>query len=334
MRLSRRRLLQSLPTMAGLAALDPRASRAEGTKEPFRLAICNETFGAVPLADACQMARDCGYRGIEIAPATLSDDPAALPAPRRRELRGAIESAGIRYVGLHALLSAPKGLHITTPDAATRWRSWDYFRRLIELCADLGPGGIMVLGSGKQRSTTGGATVADAEGRLGEGLAAMAPAAAERGVTILLEPLAPHLSDVVTSLDRAAAIAAQCGSPAVATMFDFHNAVAETIPHAALVKQHFAQLHHIHLNELDGRHPGTGRYDFRPVLQTLKDLGYRGWISLEVFDFSTGGQAIARLGAVHKRPGNGPPVNRDGLTSVDYKQQGRPAADPDRSAPL
>ncbi len=294
MRLSRRGLLQSLPALAGLAAVGPRSIRAEGNKEPFRLAICNETFGAIPLADACRLARDCGYSGVEIAPATLSDDPATLPASRRRELRGAIESAGIRYVGLHAILSAPKGLHITTPDIAARRRSWDYFRRLIDLCADLGPGGIMVLGSGKQRSTTGGATVADAEARLSDGLAELAPAAAARGVTILLEPLAPHLSDVVTSLGRAAAIAAQVGSPAVATMFDFHNAVAETMPHPALVKEHFAQLRHIHLNELDGRHPGTGRYDFRPVLQTLKDLGYRGWISLEVFDFSAGGEAIAR----------------------------------------
>jgi sugar phosphate isomerase/epimerase len=77
-------------------------------------------------------------------------------------------------------------------------------------------------------------------------------------------------------------------------MFDFHNAVAETMLHAALVREQFAHIRHVHLNELDGRHPGTGRYDFRPVLQTLKDLGYRGWISLEVFDFSAGGEAIAR----------------------------------------
>jgi D-psicose/D-tagatose/L-ribulose 3-epimerase len=293
-RMSRRGLLQSLPALAGLAALKPGASRAEGSKEPFRLAVCNETFGTVPLADACRLARACGYSGVEIAPATLSDDPASLPAPRRRELREAIDAAGIRYIGLHALLSAPKGLHITTPDIAARRRSWEYFRRLIDLCADLGPGGIMVLGSGKQRSTTAGATVADAEARLSDGLAELAPAAAARGVTILLEPLAPHLSDVVTSLGRAAAIAAQVGSPAVATMFDFHNAVAETVPLAALIKQYFAQLRHVHLNELDGRHPGTGRYDFRPVLQALKDLGYRGWISLEVFDFSAGGETIAR----------------------------------------
>ena len=108
-------------------------------------------------------------------------------------------------------------------DAATRRRSWDDFRHLIDRCADLGPGGIMVLGSGKQRSTTGGATVADAEGRVQDGVAEMAQAADERGVTILLEPLAPHLSNVVTSLGRAAAITAPVGSAAVATMFDFHR---------------------------------------------------------------------------------------------------------------
>ena len=293
-RMSRRGLLQSLPALAGLAALKPGASRAEGSKEPFRLAVCNETFGTVPLADACRLARACGYSGVEIAPATLSDDPASLPGPRRRELREAIDAAGIRYIGLHALFERPQGIAHHHAGHRRAAAELGVLPALIDLCADLGPGGIMVLGSGKQRSTTAGATVADAEARLSDGLAELAPAAAARGVTILLEPLAPHLSDVVTSLGRAAAIAAQVGSPAVATMFDFHNAVAETVPLAALIKQYFAQLRHVHLNELDGRHPGTGRYDFRPVLQALKDLGYRGWISLEVFDFSAGGETIAR----------------------------------------
>ena len=40
---------------------------------------------------------------------------------------------------MHWLLAAPKTLHVTTPDRAQRERSWNYFRRLIDLCADLGP---------------------------------------------------------------------------------------------------------------------------------------------------------------------------------------------------
>ncbi len=294
MRVTRRDLLRSLSSLAASSALGPGAVARGADDPPFRLAVCNETFGQVPLGVSCRMAREAGYTGVEIAPATLADDPASLPVSRRGELRQAIASEGIAYVGLHALLSAPKGLHVTTPDASVRKRSWEYVRRLIDLCADLGPGGIMVLGSARQRSTTGGSTVADAEARLRDGLAEVAPSARDRGVLILLEPSAPHLSDVVTSLGRAVAIVEQVGSPAVSAMFDFHNAVAEAAPHADLVRAHFRSIRHVHLSEMDGRHPGTGPYDYRPVLRALKDLDYRGWLSLEVFDFGAGGETIAR----------------------------------------
>jgi len=46
---------------------------------------------------------------------------------------------------------------------------------------------------------------------------------------------------------------------------------------------------------MDGKHLGTGTAvdDYVKYFQTLKDLGYDGWISLEVFDFSPGGKRIA-----------------------------------------
>src|SRR6267378_3210241 len=49
-------------------------------------------------------------------------------------------------------------------------------------------------------------------------------------------------------------------SPTVRTMFDSHNAVDETEPHAALIDHYCDYIRHIHVNETDGRHPGTGDY--------------------------------------------------------------------------
>jgi D-psicose/D-tagatose/L-ribulose 3-epimerase len=76
-------------------------------------------------------------------------------------------------------------------------------------------------------------------------------------------------------------------------MFDTHNAVEETTPHAELVERYFDVIRHVHVNEMDGRHCGRGDYDFKPVLATLKRLGYNGWVSLEAFDFSPGAETIA-----------------------------------------
>lgn len=261
----------------------------------FRQAICNEAFQDWKFAEACKTIRAAGYTGIEIAPFTLAEDPATVTAAQRREYRDIILSENLEFVGLHWLMVSPKGLHVTTPDDALRARSWNHIRNLIDLCADLmgGSGGLMIFGSPFQRSTTGGLTRVEATKNYVDGITSVAPHAEARGVTILIEALPLAQSDVVTSLDEAASLVDQINSPAIRTMFDVHNAIDETEPHSTLIDRHFDKIRHVHVNELDGKHCGTGTYNFKPVFETLARREYRGWISLEAFDFSFGAQTIA-----------------------------------------
>ncbi len=259
----------------------------------FRHAICNEAFEKWAFADVCKTVRKAGYTGIEIAPFTLAEDPAAIGAARRKEYRDIIQSEGLKFGGLHWLRVSPKGLHVTTPDAALREKSWKHIHNLIDLCADLGPDGVMVFGSPQQRATTGGLSPAQAATNCGAGLRGAAPHAAERGVKIRREALPKGQCDVVTTLDEAAALVRQIDHPNIKTMFDSHNAVDEVEPHAVLVERHFDLIRHVHVNEMDGKHCGKGNYDFKPVLGVLRRLNYQGWVSLEAFDFSFGGETIA-----------------------------------------
>lgn len=268
----------------------------------FRLAVCSETFPSLSFGGLCETARRTGYTGLEIDPSGLGADPAALNANERRSIARHMSLNGLEYCGLHSFLKAPSGLHLTAPDVAVRKRTWDYFARMIDLAADLGPApALMVLGSSKQRQAVDGATPGDAIQRLTEGLAKVAPRAAQRKVTILVEPLAPHLCNVINTMDEAVAVVAQVNSPAVQSMFDTHNTTAEKAPLPDVIRKHFARIKHVHLNELDGRYPGAGNFAFGPVLQTLRDLGYRGWLSVEVFDFKPSGEIVARLAADHVR---------------------------------
>ena len=258
----------------------------------FRHSTCNEAFEKWAFEDACRAIRKAGYTGIEIAPFTLAESPAGVDAARRRELRDIMASEGLAFVGLHWLMVSPKGLHVTAPDAALRRRGWEHIFQLVDLCADLGPDGVMVFGSPKQRSTTGGATREEATRHFVEGLAGVAPHACARGVTILVEALPANQADVVLTLEEAAGIVREIASPAVRTMFDVHNAIDEAEPHAALVDRYFDLIRHVHVNELDGRHCGAGDYDYKPVLEALRRRGYAGWISLEAFDFSYGAEEL------------------------------------------
>jgi D-psicose/D-tagatose/L-ribulose 3-epimerase len=259
----------------------------------FRHAICNEVFQGWPFAEACQSIRKAGYEGIEIAPFTLAEDPATIPAEKRREYRQIIRDEGLTFVGLHWLMVAPKGLHVTTPDRALREKSWQHIHNLVDLCDDLGPNGLMVFGSPFQRATTGGATREEATERFAEGFANVAEHAVQRGVTVLVEALPKSQCDVVNTLDEAAAIVRQINSPGVQTMFDTHNAEDETEPHPLVIDRYFSLIRHIHVNERDGRHCGTGDYDFGAVFTTLRQRNYQGWISLEAFDFTPGAETIA-----------------------------------------
>lgn len=265
----------------------------------FRQSICNEAFDKWPFADACKTIRKAGYTGIEIAPFTLAETPGAITAAQRREYRDIIGGEGLQFVGLHWLMVSPKGLHVTTPDSALRERSWQHIRDLIDLCADLGPGGVMVFGSPNQRASTGGLTREQATRHYVEGLASVAPQAEDRGVTVLIEALPKAQCDVVLTLDEAAGLVKEIASPAVRTMFDVHNAIDETDAHATLVERHFPLIRHVHVQELDGRHCGWGDYDFKPVLEMLRRLDYKGWVSLEAFDFTPGAGKLANESLRH-----------------------------------
>jgi sugar phosphate isomerase/epimerase len=265
----------------------------------FRHSICNEAFEKWPFADACKAIRKIGYTGIEIAPFTLAERPSAITAEQRHEYRDIMHGEGLTFVGLHWLMVSPKGLHVTTPDEAARAQGWQHIHDLIDLCADLGPDGVMVFGSPKQRSTTGGLSREQATRNYIDGLAGVAPHAADRGVTILVEALPIDQADVVLTLEEAVGIVREIDSPGVRTMFDVHNAINEAEPHAALVDKWFDYIRHVHVNELDGKHCGAGTYDFKPVFEVLARRGYRGWVSLEAFDFTPGAERLGEESLRH-----------------------------------
>ena len=255
-------------------------------------------FGQTPFKQICKEVGALGYTGLEVAPFTLAEDPASLSEERRTELRQAMKDEGLCFVGLHWLLMTPSGLHMTTRDETIRTQTWEYLHKLIDLCADLAVckgeyNAVMVIGSPKQRSAVDGMTPREAVNIFTHELAHTAPHAESRGVKLLVEPLSPDQTNVITSLQDAVSIVKQIGSPAVQTMFDTHNAVGEKDPHSELIRRYSSYIQHVHVNEVDGREPGTGHYDFGSLMSALAAAKYSGWISLEVFDFKRGGRQIA-----------------------------------------
>jgi sugar phosphate isomerase/epimerase len=67
----------------------------------------------------------------------------------------------------------------------------------------------------------------------------------------------------------------------------------KSVPEALLRALESGTLRHVHVNDSNGRGPGFGEIEFTPILKTLLKSGYKGYISVEVFDFSPDPQTVA-----------------------------------------
>ena len=260
----------------------------------MKYAVCNELFGSLKLDKAAGMLSRAGYSGIEFAPYTVFGDfSAAAIRAGVAEIGHALKGEGLAFVGFHWLMVGPEPFHLTTPDPALRKRSLDHLRRLLDASAELG-GGILVLGSPRQRSSLPGCDRATATNTLAEGLSQVAGHAHACRSTILLEALSSDQTDVVNTLAEARALVEGIGSPGVGGMFDFHNVGDETENWEALIKKHGDFFSHVHINEMDGRNPGSGTSDYGPAFEALKAIRYAGWVSMEVFDKPANPEATIR----------------------------------------
>jgi len=287
--------------VSGVGSGCTESSPSPETAADFRFALCNEILTEGPQgnrswAEQCRITAESGYSAIEIAPFTLVENGVEdISAAERRAMVQTMRDANLDCVGLHWLLSPPpEDLHFTTPDDAVRARTIDYMHALIDFCGDLG-GPYMIFGSPGQRSTVEGQTVAEAQANFAAGLAEVGDHAQDRDVMILVEPLSSDQTDVVNTLAEAMEVVEQAGHPAISTMFDFHNTVDETEPLDGLIERYIDHIHHVQIQEMDGTHLSPEAVqDYAAAFQAFHNLGYNGWISLEVFDFEPGSETIAR----------------------------------------
>ncbi len=259
----------------------------------MRYAICNETFEGWDHARICRHVAELGYTGLEVAPFTLAPRITDVTPAQRRQLRHDAETAGVQIIGLHWLLAKTDGLHLTSPDPAVRQRTADYLVELARCCRDLG-GELMVFGSPAQRRIPTGATREQATDHAVDTFGRAAAGIADTGVTLCLEPLAAAETDFIQTAAEAVAILDRLAHPSFVLHLDVKAMSSEAFPIPELIHRHAARTGHFHANDANRRGPGFGDVDFVPIFRALRETAYRGWVSVEVFDYSPDPLTIAR----------------------------------------
>lgn len=260
-----------------------------------RLALCNEVLAPWGFAEQCAYAARLGYRGLEVAPYTLADDPLTISDAQAAQWAAVAADQGLAICGLHWLLVAPQGLSISSPDAAVQARTRAVIERLIELCAQLG-GSYLVHGSPAQRNPQPGQSGADALARATDAWVAAGERAGRHGLHYCIEPLSRAQTQVVNTVAEALAIVKAAALPGLKTMLDTSSAGAtETEPLPALIDRVWPSGHlvHVQLNDRNRRGPGQGEDRFAPILAALARQGYGGWLAMEPFDYVPDGPGCA-----------------------------------------
>ncbi len=258
----------------------------------MQFAICNEIFQDWTLEATFAYAKKVGYHGVEIAPFTLCKRVTDVRKDERTIVRNLAREAEIQIAGIHWVLAKTEGFHLTHPDQATRARTSEYLVELVQFCADIG-GKRMIVGSPKQRDLVDGVSQEQGLEWAAGVFQASAKRAEDTGVTICFEPLAPTETNFVNRASEAIKFATGLASPSFKIILDVKAMSAEGKSIPQVIRESWPHFAHFHANDPNLKGPGFGATDFRPIAAALKEVGYQGYVSVEVFNFEEGAEVIA-----------------------------------------
>ena len=253
--------------LLGILLLVPACSEPYSFQLDEHIGICG--LNRAPAAVAC---------GLDYLEANVSSflvpeqDEEAFAAQRQ-----AADSLGLPIYSANGFF--PREILVVGPEADLE-RAIRYGQTAIRRAAEAGLE-ILVLGSSRSRTIPEGFPREEAEGQFLSLLRGMAPTAEKYGVIVAIEPLQASETNFINTVSEGAEMARMAGSPNICVIADFFHMAREGESPDAIIAA-ADKLVHCHIAECKNRTaPGVDGDDFTPYFKALKQIQYKGRISLE-----------------------------------------------------
>jgi sugar phosphate isomerase/epimerase len=140
---------------------------------------------------------------------------------------------------------------------------------------------IIVFGSGGSRSIPEGFSKEKARKQFVKLCYAMGPIARKYGITVVIEPLNSKECNFINSVGEGGEIVMEINHPNIRLLADIYHMMMENEGPESIVK-YGKLIKHVHVAEKEGRAaPGTHNEDLTAYYAALKQINYKGWLSVE-----------------------------------------------------
>jgi len=236
-----------------------------------------------PVHELFPLVAELGYDGLELHLL----HPNQVNRDEVRKLMSQF-SLAVTTIGT-GMAAGIEGLTFADPDPEVRRRAVMRVKEQIELASFLGSAVTIGLLMGRLGNES-----ADRPNRYDAAIGCLdecCKAAAERAVTVFLEPLNRYESDYVNTVDGVLKMIRHIGLPNVKLLADTFHMNIEEVNLAASLKRVGPSLGFVHLADSNRQAPGHGHLDIREVLGALRDIGYQGYLSFEILPLPAPRQA-------------------------------------------
>lgn len=174
---------------------------------------------------------------------------------------------------------ATLGLYFTHPDPDMREKVVALFSGLVDLAQDFG----QMINVGRTRGFVGeGQSRPEAEQLFIDTARQICDNAAEKGVTIIIEPVNRYEINFVNNLDEGAELLAKVERDNLGLMPDVFHMNIEDVQIGGSLATHGDLVKYIHFADSNRWAPGWGHLDFDDVFTGLRKANFDGWSSIEI----------------------------------------------------